>query len=849
MAEGSTTAPEASRRRIIERPRLTRLLDESPARIKMLVAPAGYGKTTLARQWVGLGQRRSTWFVCRRSSADVAALAEGLAVAARCLIPDFGAVVLDRLAATEVPAHELDVLAELMLEELEHWPPDAWLVVDDYHLIGDSPSAEFFFGEVAASPSLNLVILGRTRPAWATARRVIYGEILGVSRDALQMTDTEAHELLNSSVAQAVAGRILGSRWPALLGLAALAGGMPEEWRIPSSVYEFLAEELFASLSAPAREAALAIVGLPQMDRDTARELLGEHAPSVLAEAAAAGMFDVREPSGVVEMHPLIRDFLLTKRDVASDRYAQRLFRILLEKKRWDDAFALVQEFLPSSLEELLRAALPEMLAKARVQTLETWLVFADHEGLTGPACERTTAELALREGSYIEAFTASNALARRLPDGDDMKTHVLLLAGRAAHLASLEQEALTAYRTAKSLAKYRSERRMALWGEILASIDLELPEAEQLLSDANAETDTLVDVICHATRSLMLDVRSGKLRTLSQARALVSSSGRVNDPLLQCSFLNILASNLAVAGEYEDCLEVSELLLSEARRHRLDFVLAYALGTQAICQAGLKDVAEALTVLEEAVLAARRQQDTHAMLNSEAIRSRIYFSLADFEQANTSLGTEVTGAIPSMASEIFACRGLALAALGQIENARSAAEHATRLSSSIETAVLVPGIYAICAATHDPPTAPTAVDRLIEASAESGNLDSLVTIYRGVPDVMTYATGARLPDLVAVMRKMRDDRLESAIRTLSAQKDSAAAILSRRESEVAELLARGYTNKEIASQLFIAPTTAKQHVRHILEKLGVRTRTEAALRLAAMQTRQATHRKRPPAD
>ena len=37
---------------------MTRLLDESPARVKMLVAPAGYGKTTLARQWLAGGVGR-----------------------------------------------------------------------------------------------------------------------------------------------------------------------------------------------------------------------------------------------------------------------------------------------------------------------------------------------------------------------------------------------------------------------------------------------------------------------------------------------------------------------------------------------------------------------------------------------------------------------------------------------------------------------------------------------------------------------------------------------------------------------------------------------------------------------
>ena len=38
-------------RRIIERPRLLRRLEEANARTILLVAPAGYGKTTLAQQW------------------------------------------------------------------------------------------------------------------------------------------------------------------------------------------------------------------------------------------------------------------------------------------------------------------------------------------------------------------------------------------------------------------------------------------------------------------------------------------------------------------------------------------------------------------------------------------------------------------------------------------------------------------------------------------------------------------------------------------------------------------------------------------------------------------------------
>ena len=52
---------------------------------------------------------------------------------------------------------------------------------------------------------------------------------------------------------------------------------------------------------------------------------------------------------------------------------------------------------------------------------------------------------------------------------------------------------------------------------------------------------------------------------------------------------------------------------------------------------------------------------------------------------------------------------------------------------------------------------------------------------------------------------------------------------LTPREAEVLELVARGYTNREIAAALFISVKTASVHVSHILSKLGATTRTDAA--------------------
>jgi NarL family two-component system response regulator LiaR len=53
---------------------------------------------------------------------------------------------------------------------------------------------------------------------------------------------------------------------------------------------------------------------------------------------------------------------------------------------------------------------------------------------------------------------------------------------------------------------------------------------------------------------------------------------------------------------------------------------------------------------------------------------------------------------------------------------------------------------------------------------------------------------------------------------------------LTERETEVLRELARGKSNKEIAGTLFISETTVKTHVKNIMQKLGVPSRTQAAL-------------------
>jgi DNA-binding NarL/FixJ family response regulator len=78
-------------------------------------------------------------------------------------------------------------------------------------------------------------------------------------------------------------------------------------------------------------------------------------------------------------------------------------------------------------------------------------------------------------------------------------------------------------------------------------------------------------------------------------------------------------------------------------------------------------------------------------------------------------------------------------------------------------------------------------------------------------------ASGQTLIDPVASQQAMQ--RLTSA----------PGSELTEREREVLALVARGYTNKQIAEALYVSEKTARNHVSHILEKLGLARRSEAA--------------------
>ena len=274
------------------------------------MAPAGYGKTTLAEQWVDTGGRRQAWFTARRSSTDVAALALGLARAASELMTDCEVRLREHLRALSGSTAKVDVLAEILAEDIAAWPSDGWLVIDDYHEIVGAEEAEHLVAALVAAAPVQLLIASRLRPTWVSARRILYDEVLELNQTTLAMNAGEASEVLAGRSPPSASGLVaLANGWPAVIGLASVTTAEIEDSeQLPEALYRFFAEEVFEALDDEVKAGLATLAVAPILDRELAMELLGERAEYVCGAAIRVGVLVERGQQ--LELHPLARSFL-----------------------------------------------------------------------------------------------------------------------------------------------------------------------------------------------------------------------------------------------------------------------------------------------------------------------------------------------------------------------------------------------------------------------------------------------------------------------------------------------------------------------------------------------------------
>lgn len=178
--------------------------------------------------------------------------------------------------------------------------------------------------------------------------------------------------------------------------------------------------------------------------------------------------------------------------------------------------------------------------------------------------------------------------------------------------------------------------------------------------------------------------------------------------------------------------------------------------------------------------------------------------------------------------------RALALACEGVIDEAEAEIEASESITTHLEARGLRAFAKALTADRRgDDAGCHKQLEHALSDAQTSGNADSFVVAYRLAPKLLNAIAGTKLvlSDFLMSPLVTYDSRL--AERAGLGQTGLAlrpATLLTDREEEVLKLLRQGMSNREIAQALWIAPSTAKVHVRHIFEKLGVRSRTEAAL-------------------
>jgi non-specific serine/threonine protein kinase len=107
-----------------------------------------------------------------------------------------------------------------------------------------------------------------------------------------------------------------------------------------------------------------------------------------------------------------------------------------------------------------------------------------------------------------------------------------------------------------------------------------------------------------------------------------------------------------------------------------------------------------------------------------------------------------------------------------------------------------------------------------VRAKLDAWLVAARATVGNAAPTLFDQGRGLRLDQAIALGL---DDNPEAPGRA------GPLAGLTRREREIATLVATGLTNREIAGKLYLSVRTIEVHVDHVLTKLGFRTRTQLA--------------------
>jgi ATP/maltotriose-dependent transcriptional regulator MalT len=818
-------------RRIIERPRLIKLLDESEARIILLLAPAGYGKTTLARQWAKT-LNAVIWVTLTPAHRDVVTLAEDIATGIEALGGKSTEFIREYLRAQTNPQRAAHGVALELAKQMNEVGVQ-WLIVDDCHEIDGALEAGEMIATLAERLNGRMLMSSRLRPSWTRSRHVVYGKVSEFDRTDLAMTTDEVAEVLGPRADLAELA-LQAEGWPAVLGLvAALESPTALRSAMPDALYRYLAEELFQSAGADLREHLLNLALLPRLTSEFLTAEFGEGSGQIIKQAHRFGFMT---GDAHTELHPLLREFLLSKlRDEPNaEGRVRRAISNSIEAEEWEHALGLVLRFrLNDLVDPVLTAAFSPLARSGLVGTLSAFASQVRLVPAFPPAMvDLVEAEVARREGQLELAIGLAGRARKHLDDDHPLRSRASAIVGQCHYLLASYDEAEAAFSAARSEATEARDTGEAIYGLAVAKVHGERDGTEPVIAAlAEIRHESPTQLTRYTTIELCRRRFDEGLSLPLGLDEALHALPRVDDPRARTAFTYTVAYTLALRTEYEQAETFVGLFLDDARAFDLEFALPYANWTAAMIALGLRRFGDAERSLQAVEDASNLAHDERQAVNARSLRARLLLQIGQPTEALQNVRSDVhPRMIPHWLGEYLGTRALVLACLGRSGGAIEAAENATATSRAAEVRLLAAAAVAVCAVSEGDDDS---VSSLINAGAELGVWDPIVCALRASPHLADAAAAddSLRPTLEDLYQRTHDRALarRAGFRTRATR--SPREVLSPREREVLGLIARGLRNHEISEALFIADSTTKVHVRHILEKLGVRTRAEAVAR------------------
>ena len=324
---------------VLSRERLNGWLDRATTgRLALIVAEAGFGKTTLLADWARHTQRLTAWYRLESDDRDWLTFIRHVVGSGRELDPEFAPGTFGLLLQLGPGGPTQGELIASLARELAEFGASTrdgfTLIFDDYHVIDDSEETRPIVRAIIdrTGPGFSVILATRSTPSLAVGRLKARGALARLDGDALCFDEPEAerlfrdayHQPLDPDVVTDLITRTEG--WAALLSLVRTnldesKGTDPRQLvhqlaGVRGDLYDFVAEEVVSTLPADLRDFLTRASILDEVAPQTA-SLVDKRPRAEISElirdSEERGLIARPDSFSSHRFHPLVQTFLAAR--------------------------------------------------------------------------------------------------------------------------------------------------------------------------------------------------------------------------------------------------------------------------------------------------------------------------------------------------------------------------------------------------------------------------------------------------------------------------------------------------------------------------------------------------------